>query len=165
MKLGFCMMLWATSVDATHRKRLEDIKATGYDGVEIPIFDGTPDDYARLGRLLEEIDLERTAITVIGALDKNPLSADPADRKRAVEYLDWCVDCAAALGSRVLSGPLHQTLGHFSGAAPTDDERSRARDVHRAVGDYARGKDVTIMLEALNRFECYFANTIDDLCA
>ena len=165
MKLGFCMLLWATAVDASHRRLMENIKQTGYDGVEIPIFAGTPDDYARLGRLLDEIGLERLAITVIPDADKNPLSADAADRKRALDYLNWCIDCSAALGARQLAGPLHQTLGYFSGAAPTDEERSRARDVHRAAGDHAKSNGVTVMLEALNRFECYFANTMDDLCA
>jgi D-psicose/D-tagatose/L-ribulose 3-epimerase len=58
---------------------------------------------------------------------------------------------------------LHQTLGHFSGSAPTDEERARARDVHRQAGDYASKHDVRIVLEAINRFECYFANTMDQL--
>jgi D-psicose/D-tagatose/L-ribulose 3-epimerase len=165
MKLGFCMLLWATSVDASHRRLIEDIKQTGYDGIEVPIFAGTPDDYAKLGGMLDEVGLERLAITVIPDVDKNPVSADAGDRKRAVDYLNWCVDCAAALGARQLAGPVHQTLGYFSGAAPTDEERSRVRDVHRAVGDHAKAKDVTVVLEALNRFECYFANTMDDLCA
>ena len=50
MKIGFCMLLWTTSVTKKHEALLRDIKATGYDGVEIPIFVGTPDDYRKLGR-------------------------------------------------------------------------------------------------------------------
>ena len=165
MKLGFCMLLWTTSVDESHRRIIEDIKKTGYDGIEIPVFAGTPGDYARLGRMLDEVGLERLAITVIPDADKNPVSADAADRKRAVDYLNWCIDCTAALGALQLAGPVHQTIGNFSGAAPTGEERTRARDVHRAVGDYAKANGVTVVLEALNRFECYFANTMDDLCA
>ena len=37
MKIGFCMLLWTTSVGEEHRGLLEDIKATGYDGVEVPV--------------------------------------------------------------------------------------------------------------------------------
>jgi D-psicose/D-tagatose/L-ribulose 3-epimerase len=165
MKIGFCMLLWTTHVTDAHRAIIEDLKKTGYDGVEVPVFEGSPDHYARLGRMLDGIGLERTAITVIPTLDKNPLSEDPADRKRAVEYLNYCTDCAAALGAPQLAGPLHQTLGHFSGAGPTERERARARDVHRTAGDYAKAHGVKIVLEAINRFECYFANTMDDLCA
>jgi D-psicose/D-tagatose/L-ribulose 3-epimerase len=165
MRIGFCMLLWTTFVTDEHRGVLEDIRATGYDGVEIPIFEGTPDDYARVGRMLDEIGLARSAITVIPSLDKNPLGADPAQRRAAVDYLRYCIDCAEALGARQLAGPLHQTLGHFSGAAPTETERARARDVHCEAGDHAALRGVAIALEAINRFECYFINTMDDLAA
>jgi D-psicose/D-tagatose/L-ribulose 3-epimerase len=60
-------------------------------------------------------------------------------------------------------GPLHQTLGVFSGAGPTEAERSRAREFHREIGDYAASRGNRIVLESLNRFECYFVNTMDDL--
>ena len=165
MKIGFCMLLWTTSVGAEHRALLEDIKATGYDGVEIPMFDGTPEDYQRLGDMLDIIGLDRTAITVIGSPDNDPLSADPAIRRNAVNYFSWIVDCCAALGARQVGGPLHQVLGQFSGAGTTDEEKARAREVHQAAGDLAAAKDVIISLEAVNRFESYFANTMDDLCA
>lgn len=163
MKIGFCMLLWTTSVDQSHRALLEDIKATGYDGVEIPVFGGTPDDYAGIGEMLDGIGLDRTAISVIPTTDMHPLSADTADRQRAADYLNWCVDCTAALGAACIGGPLHQALGHFSGAATTDAEFDRAREVHAKVGDHAKASGVTIALEAVNRFESYFANTMDDL--
>jgi D-psicose/D-tagatose/L-ribulose 3-epimerase len=164
MKIGFCMLLWTAAVTEAHRPILEDLKKTGYDGVEIPVFGGTPDDYAKLGRMLDGIGLGRTAISVIPGEEKNPLSADAADRQRGTDYLKWSVDCTAALGARVIGGPLHQTLGYFSGAPLTAEERKRARDVHHVVGDHAKKQNVTLALEAINRFESYFANTMDILC-
>lgn len=165
MKIGFCMLLWTTHVTEKHRKIFEALKATGYDGVEIPVFEGTPDDFARIGRLLDSIGLDRTAITVIPTEDKNPVGKDAAQRQAAVDYLKYCVDCTEALGAKQLAGPLHQTLGLFSGRGPTDQERARARSVHRKAGDYAQKHGVKIVLEAINRFECYFANTMHDLSA
>ena len=163
MKIGFCMLLWTTSVGEEHRSLLTDIKKTGYDGVEIPVFDGSPDDYASIGKLLDELELDRTAISVIPTLDKNPLSPDPKVRQEAVRYLNWVIDCAAALGATCVAGPLHQTLGEFSGAATTQDEFDRALEVHNTVGDYARNANVTIALEAVNRFESYFATTMEQI--
>lgn len=163
MKIGFCMLLWTTSVGEEHRPILEDLKATGYDGVEVPVFGGTPDDYARIGKMLDELELERTAISVIPTLDKNPLSADSAIRQASVDYLKWCIDCTAALEAHTIGGPLHQTLGEFSGSATTDAEFANAREVHTRAGDYARSSDVTVALEAVNRFESYFANTMAQL--
>ena len=163
MKIGFCMLLWTTHVTEKHRKILEALKATGYDGVEIPVFEGTPDHYAKIGRMLDDMGLARTAITVVPSEDKNPIGKDAAQRKAAVDYLKYCVDCTEALGSKQIAGPLHQTLGYFSGKGPTDAERARARSVHRKAGDYAQKRGVRIVLEALNRFERYFVNTMDDL--
>ena len=163
MKTGFCMLLWTSAVDDSHRPILEALAETGYDGVEIPIFEGEPDDYARLGRLLDDVGLERTAISVLPTLEVNPLSEDAAVRAAATRRLEWLVDCTAALGASVVGGPLHQTLGHFSGAPATDEERARARDVHRAAGEHASAAGVTLALEALNRFECYFATTMQEL--
>ncbi|MEO8967628.1 MAG: sugar phosphate isomerase/epimerase family protein [Solirubrobacteraceae bacterium] len=165
MKTGLCMLLWTTRVDASHLGLLKDIKRTGYDGVEIPVFEGEPQDYAQLGRMLDEIGLERTAITVIPTAETNPLAEDPEVRRAAVAYLNHAVDCAHALGADQLAGPLQQTLGHFSGAAPTSAERARAREVHVAAGDYAAEHGVRLVLEAVNRFESYFANTMHDLAA
>jgi D-psicose/D-tagatose/L-ribulose 3-epimerase len=159
------MLLWATTVTKKHRKILEDLKATGYDGVQIPIFEGEPADYEKLGRLLDDIGLQRNAIGVIPNKNQNPLSEKEADRKRGLKHLKWLIDCTAAMGGDSVAGPLHQTIGYFPGHGPTKAEKARARAFHREAGDYAAKRDVTIIVEAINRFECYFVNTMDDLAA
>jgi len=40
MKIGMNLLLWATHVTEEHYPHLEKIKATGFDGVEIPLFEG-----------------------------------------------------------------------------------------------------------------------------
>jgi D-psicose/D-tagatose/L-ribulose 3-epimerase len=165
VKLGFCMLLWTTHVTPEDRALLEDLKATGYDGVEVPVFEGTPDHYERLGALLDDIGLERTTISVVGSPEVDPLSPDAAVRRAAVDFQRNLVDCTQALGADQLAGPLHQVLGQFSGQPPTDDERERAREVHREVGDHAAAAGVRIALEAVNRFESYFATTMGELSA
>ena len=165
MKIGFCMFLWTTNVTGKHRRLLKDIKATGYDGVEIPIFEGAPDDYKRLGDMLDRIGLERTAVTAMGDPSMNLISPDAATRKKGIAYMKWAIDCAAALGADRLSGPMHSTLGAFTGVGPTSAEKKRSVASQRAIGDHAGNKNVTIGLEALNRFECYLLNTMADLAA
>lgn len=164
MKIGMCMFLWTTSVTREHEAILRDIKATGFDGVEIPVFEGQPDDYARLRELLDTIGLERTAVSAMGDPAMN-LIGDASARRAGVDYMKWAIDCSAALGAKFLSGPLHSTLGHFSGEGPTREELSRSVGSQRAIGDHAGQRGVTIGLEALNRFECYLVNTMDALSA
>ncbi|MCA1408918.1 sugar phosphate isomerase/epimerase [Ensifer sp. IC3342] len=165
MKIGMCMFLWTTSVGRKHETLLRDIKATGFDGVEIPIFEGTPDDYHRLGALLDGIGLERTAVSAMSNPSMNLISPDAMTRKRGIAYMQWAIDCAAALGALTLSGPLHSTLGQFSGTGPTAAELRRSISSQRTIGDHAAERGVTVALEALNRFECYLVNTMDDLAA
>ena len=164
MKIGMCMFLWTTNVTREHEELLRDIKATGFDGVEIPVFEGQPDEYRRLGELLDSMELERTAVSAMGDQAMN-LIGDQAARQAGIAHMGWAIDCAAALGAKFLSGPLHSTLGHFSGNGPTREELARSVASQRAIGDHAAKRGVTIGLEALNRFECYLVNTMDDLCA
>lgn len=164
MQIGMCMFLWTTHVTADHEALLRDIKATGFDGVEIPIFEGDPAHYARLGDLLDRIGLARTAVSAMGDPAMN-LIGDAAARAAGVAHMRQVIDCAQALGAKTLSGPLHSTLGHFSGTGPTAAELAVSVGAQRAIGDHAATRGVTIGLEALNRFECYLVNTMADLCA
>ncbi|MGE0279312.1 MAG: sugar phosphate isomerase/epimerase family protein [Rhizobiaceae bacterium] len=165
MKIGFCMFLWTTNVTPAHRPILQELKTTGYDGAEIPIFEGTPGDYQGLGEMLDRIGLERTAVTAMGYPEMNLISPSAATRKKGIAYMRWAIDCAAALGAAKISGPMHSTLGQFSGVGPTNEEKKWSVESQREIGDHAARRGVTVCLEALNRFECYLLNTMDDLTA
>lgn len=163
MKYGMNLLLWTPHVTADHEKLLRDIKKTGYDGVEFPIFEGDTDHYARMGELLDRIGLGRTVVSVLPSPEKSAISPDAASRKAALSYTKWVIDCAAALGAAIVSGPLHSAHGHFSGAPPTKQERKYGISYSRAMGDYAATKNLMVAVEALNRFEVYFLNTMEQL--
>jgi len=165
MKIGMCMFLWTTRVGPEHQALLSDIRATGFDGVEIPVFEGVPEDYRRLGGQLDALGLARTAVSAIGDPALDLISPDATVRRRAVDRMRWVLDCTAELGADRVSGPLHSVLGQFSGSGPTADELSRAVESQQQIGEHAANVGVTVGLEALNRFECYLVNTMDDLAA
>ena len=165
MKIGFNLLLWTINVEDRHLPILEDLKKTGYDGVEVPIFGGESVHFQMLARQLADLGLERTAVSALPTADMNPLDPDPAVRAKGVDFMKRVLDNAAALGASRVCGPLHSTLGHFSGTGPTDDEKKRCTAFHQIIGDHAKSVGVPINLEALNRFECYFVNTIADLHA
>ena len=161
MKIGFNLLLWTTHVTDAHMRHVAALQRAGYDGVEIPLFEGDEQHYRRLGAALRDAGLGCTAITVIPDEAHNPISADPAHRQGARDHLAWAADCAAALGATLLCGPFHQPLGVFSGAAPTGQERLWCATVHRAAAEYAAARGVSLAMEYLNRFECYFVNTME----
>jgi D-psicose/D-tagatose/L-ribulose 3-epimerase len=158
------MFLWTTHVGPQHEALLRDLKACGYDGVEIPIFEGDISHYRDLATMLDDIGLERTAVTAMGDASMN-LIGDTAARARGVDYMRATLDKTHALGASLICGPMHSTLGHFSGVGPTEEEFSRSVSSQRLIGDHASSLGVTVALEALNRFECYLVNTMDGLAA
>ena len=158
MKLGFNLLLWTTHVTPEHWPILEKLEATGYDGVEIPVFEGEVKHYAELGRHLADLGLASTAIGVLPS-GKSAISADTAERRAALDHIRWLVDCPAALGSDLASGPFHQPLGDFSGGGQTAGEIASCVEVHKAASQYAATGGIRLAVEPLNRFECYFLNT------
>ena len=162
MRFGFDLLLWTSHVEEEHWPILDQLQAAGYDGVEIPIFGGDVAHYERLGRRLRETGLGATGIGVMPGGGRNAISPDPAERDGALEHIKWLVDCTAALGGDLAAGPFHQPLGEFSGTGPTDDEKARCAEVHKAAARYAAGSGIALSVEPLNRFECYFLNTAKD---
>jgi D-psicose/D-tagatose/L-ribulose 3-epimerase len=163
MKVGINLLLWTAHVTDKLLPVCKDLKKAGYDGVEIPMFEGTPGHYARLGESLDRLGLERTVVAILPSPEANSLSPDAASRKAALAHAKWVVDCSAALGAKVIGGPMHSTIGYFTGAGPTAQERKRGIAFHRQAGDYAAKKDIRFAVEAINRFECYFLNTMAQL--
>lgn len=158
MKYGMNLLLWTG--DDTEERMLpvyDSLASMGYDGVELTLFSGDPDDYAALGRHLDTLGLERTCVCIRNAED-DPISPDPAIRRKAVAALEHAVDCAQAAGSSLLAGPFYAAIGQFSGAPPTEDEWKRSAEVLREVAAYAENRQITLALEFLNRFEIYLLN-------
>ena len=162
MKTGINLLLWTPFVTEEHFGILEKLKAAGYDGAEIPLFSGDADHYQKVGQALKDNGLGCTSCTVMPDEEHNPISADPKHRQGGIDYLKWVIDCCEALGAEVLCGPFYQPLGTFTGQPPTAEEKQRGAEVHRQVADYAQKAGVVLALECLNRFECYFLNTMDD---
>jgi D-psicose/D-tagatose/L-ribulose 3-epimerase len=157
MKFGMNLLLWTGELHDGLVPVLESLKGMGFDGVELPLFN-TGLDYAAWGRRLDDLGLQRTAVTVRGEED-NPMSPDAAVRAKGIENTKRAIDCCQAAGATALVGPFHSALGYFSGQGPTRDEWNWAVDSMRPVAEHAAQADVVLGLEALNRFECYLLNT------
>lgn len=166
MKIGMNMLLWTGHVTQEQVPVLEDLKRTGFDGVEVPVFDASdPAHYRRLGQILDDIGLERTVVAIIPDAASSPISPDAACRLAAADHLKRVIDCSQALGGTVLAGPWFQPLGLFSGDRPSEAELERCAQVHREIVPLAKGAGMTCALEPLNRFEAYLLNTCEQTIA
>jgi D-psicose/D-tagatose/L-ribulose 3-epimerase len=154
------LLLWTGEVGEGTLPVMESLKAMGYDGIEIPLFNYGLD-YAALGKHLDNLGLERTAVTVRGEED-NPISPDAAVRAAGVANTKHALDCCAAAGATHLVGPYHSALGFFTGQGPTENEWKWAVEGMQQVAEHAEKVGVTLGIECLNRFECYLLNTHAD---
>jgi D-psicose/D-tagatose/L-ribulose 3-epimerase len=161
MKTGMNLLLWTTHVTEEHFPLFARLKAAGFDGVELPLFGGDAGHYTRIRKELDNHGLACTAVTV-ATPEANPISPDANLRKAGLDRIKWAVEMLAICGGDNLCGPYHSPLGVFSGVGPTEDEKSRAADVLRSAAEFAQQHKVTLAIEYLNRFECYFLTTAAD---
>ena len=161
MKYGFNLLLWTSDVDDSTPDLVGQVKEYGYDGVELPIFAFDTAPYAKVGETLREHGMGCSAVTVCTE-EENPISEDPAIRQAGLDRLKRAIDCCEAAGATHLCGPLHSALGHFPGHGRTEDEWGRAKDILAQAADHAKQANVTLAVEYLNRFECYFLNCAAD---
>jgi D-psicose/D-tagatose/L-ribulose 3-epimerase len=157
-RLGFSFLYFGPRTTAAHHRWFARLAAHGYAGAELPVAAATDDELAALRRALAAEGLAATAVG-FATPAANPVSADAGVRRAAVVHLAQLAERAAALGASVLAGPLHSGYGAFTERPPDADEFARCADVLREAGDRAATVGVTLAIEPLNRFECYFLNT------
>lgn len=158
MKIGMNLLLWTAHVTEAHFPLLANLKKAGYDGVELPLFDGDATHYKKIRKELDNLGLGATTVTVVNE-DTNPISPDAAIRGKALDRIKWALDMTHELGGTALAGPYHSAIGVFSGNPPTQTEKAHGIEVLRKAADHAQQAKVLMTIEYLNRFECYFLTT------
>lgn len=161
-QLGMNLLLWGTEIDDRLFPVLEQIKSCGYDGVEIPIFNTDSSAWESWRKKLDELSLDRVAVTINGP-DHNQISTDVSMRSSTLERNKRAIDCAAVIGSKLLTGPFHSALGVFTGKASTQQERDWAKENLYQLAEYAKQHGIVLGLEYLNRFESYLVTTTEEL--
>jgi D-psicose/D-tagatose/L-ribulose 3-epimerase len=161
MKTGMNLLLWTTHVTAEHFPILAKLKQAGFDGVEVPVFEGDVAHYQTIRKELDNLGLSCTTVTV-ATPEANPISPDAKVRQAAVQRLKWAIEMTATLRGEIMAGPYHSPLAVFSGSGPTEDEKKWGADVFRQAAEEAQKAGVMLAIEYLNRFECYFLTTAAD---
>jgi len=162
-KYGLELLLWTGSYEKENIPLISHAKELGFDGVEIHL--GHPDKVpVRETRdALRQNNMEvNFAVTLTD--DTNPLSSDPAVRKRGIDFFKKCIDVAYDVsgGECGIGGVNYASWGYFTGTSRTDQEWEWAVQNFREVARYANDKGITLTVEPVNRFETYFINTAAD---
>ena len=161
MKFGVNTFIWTAVFDSAHVPLLPKIKAQGFDGVEVSMFNPAEFATAVIRKGVEANGLEVTICSVIpGGL--NMISDDAAVRAKTRTHMQDCIKTADDGGARLIAGPLYSPVGYLPGRRRTADEWKWAVECYQSLGGLLEKHNVTIAIEPLNRFETYFLNTAAD---
>jgi D-psicose/D-tagatose/L-ribulose 3-epimerase len=162
-KIGFNLLVWSGGLPESFLPITERLRKIGYDGIECFMEERNQNTYRQFGNHLHNNGLEATCVLGLGP-DENPISESKAIRDNAIVRLKEAIDCAHALGSKIICGPFHSAFATFTDRhPPTDDEYKWSAEVLRMAGEYAAPAGITLTIEALNRFECYLVNTMEQM--
>lgn len=160
--VGFNLLAWSAPISEKMHPMTERLKKIGYDGIECYIDYQDVAAYRQFGTHLEQLGLQSTCVMTL-SVDENPASESAQIREQGLTRLKEAIDRAQAMNASVICGPFHSAFAHFSRREPQMDEYSRSAEVLHAAGDYAKQANIVLAPEALNRFECYLCNTMNQL--
>lgn len=157
--VGLISMQYARPFTAAHFHLFSRMRELGYDFVELLVPEPGELDLADTRKALEDAGLGVVLAARVN-LERNLSSEDQTAYRNGVDYLKYAADTAAALGAKIVGGPLTGNPLVFAGRAPKPVEESerharKARCVAglRDAGDHAEKLGVTLAVEPLNRFE------------
>ncbi len=158
MKIGISAFAWTARFDRSHLDLLPSIKQIGLDAIEIPMFEPTTLPIAEIKEACRTHDLECTVCAILPR-QVNPISTQPETRKRAIEHLVQCVEASAAMGARIIGGPLFAPIGYLPKHRPSRKEWTWAVEAFRALESVLDANNMTLSIEPVNRSETFFLRT------
>ena len=158
MKIGISAFAWTARFTDAHLKQLPDIKAMGFNALEVPMFDPATLPTAKIRDAFERNQLECTVCAILPK-PYNPVSPNPLTREESIQHLIRCVQASAAMGSKILGGPLFAPIGYLPKHRPTQREWSWAIRTFQALEDVLEKTDTILSIEPVNRSETFFLRT------
>lgn len=164
MKLGINTFIWSAEFTEAQIPLLPKIKAAGFDGIEVAIFNPRSFPAKTIRDATTANGLESSVVAVIpkglSLIDENA-----AVRSQTLGHMQGVIEQTAELGAQILAGPLYSPVGYLPGRRRTEAEWNNALESYRALAPLLDAHNVTLAIEPLNRFETFFLNTARDAAA
>jgi D-psicose/D-tagatose/L-ribulose 3-epimerase len=159
-RLGMHMMLYTSEwTEPNARRVFERALEFGYDFTEILIFDPTTVDVDLTNRLSSEYGLPVEA-TMCGSMTADLSSDDPEIVRRGEESIAHGIAVARDIGATLLGGPTFSAVHRYR-KSPSEAAREKITDSYARLADLASSAEIRLGLEALNRYESNFVNTLE----
>ena len=162
MKFGASTFIWVSPFSDDTLHLFQKAYDMGFDTLEICIENPETINIDSIVKASKETGVE---VIICGAFgpDRDISSNELDIRKQGVKYIKTCIDIAAKVGSKLVSGPMYSAVGKTNLLTP--DEKSEQWDLAvenmKIVSGYANEKGIKLAFEPLNRFETDFINTVE----
>lgn len=139
----------------------------GFDAVEItaalhlPI-ESTPERRKEVKGWIKDAGLECSALHYIFDGSVKLATPDRELNTKCIEYLKKVVNVASDMESRTVIVGSGGDTRHLDCEDDREEATKCMADVLRQAGEYAKGKDVHLAVEAINRYETNFLNTMQE---
>jgi len=140
---------------------LETAQSLGYEYIDLSMLDSSSIDQDDLAKLIDKAQLKTYAISTGQSYINDGYSfyaSDGENRRKVVERIKGHIDLAVKLGSRVIIGGIRGKI---------EENNSRFEKIREAgdhsllkCAEYARSRDVTLLIEPINRYETNVVNTL-----
>lgn len=162
MQYGVNTWCWESPLSTEKFERLAPtVTERGFDLIEIPFTDLETYDFERMATVLDEHDLEVSAIPTGYDL----VHEDEEIRSEGVAFLEECISAMSVMGGTHLGVPVavHDDTERY-GKSPEQRETDLDRLVEALadLSETAAAHDVVLGLEPLNRFETNLINTTEE---
>ena len=160
--IGANLWIWDSPVTTrVIREQAPQVARMGFDAIELPLESADDWDAADVRALLETHGLAATVCAAMGP-GRDLATGDDATTRATQAYLRACIEHAAAIGARVVAGPIYTPTGR-TGVLSAAERARRIDAVARNLApvlEVADAHGVHLAIEPLNRFETSLFNTV-----
>ncbi len=158
MKLGIHAYAWCSQWTNEELDLIDRVKKLGLDFIEIPLMVLETFDAAAIKDRLNAVGLEAVTSTVL--LDGTDITSEDSQiRENGVKYLKECVQASSDIGAKSFSGVIYSQHVKSLPNRPEEILWQYSADALRTVAQFAKGLNVKIGLEPVNRYETCLVNT------
>ena len=158
VKFGIHALSWVSNWDENSLDVIDKAKEIGYDLIEIPLFEPNISLSKKVKERLDSLSIGCTGSVGLPEF-ANITSSKEEVRNAGLDFLKKCVINTAEMGGDILTGVIYTVFGPNPTRPATEEEWTYSANGLREVARFAQGYNITLGIEAINRYETNLVNT------
>lgn len=151
---------WTNSWSNETLDIIDQAKSLGFDMLEVPLMEIEKVDPEAIRTRAERAGIALCTSTACSEAT-DPTGEEQTTRNAGLAYLKACIQATADMGGKVFTGVTYSAIGRKIEGRPGAVYWERAASVLKEAARFAQDRDITVGIEAINRYETFLVNTGD----